>query len=47
VTWGASLDGMLLTQTDKTVVLSPKVSTISIFYGVSIIPRNEVELSPL
>lgn len=42
-----ALDGMLLSQTDKTVVLSPKVNTISIFYGVSIIPRNEVELSPL
>lgn len=42
-----ALDGMLLEQTDKIVVLSPKVNTISIFYGVSIIPRNEVELSPL
>jgi len=42
-----ALDGMLLSQTDKTVVLSPKVNTISIFYGVSIVPRNEVELSPL
>jgi len=42
-----ALDGMLLSQSDKTVVLSPKINTISIFYGVSIVPRNEVELNPM
>jgi len=42
-----ALEGMLLNQTDKTVILSPKINTISTFYGVSIIPRGEVELNPM
>ena len=42
-----ALEGVVLRQTDKTVVLSPKINTVSIFYGVSIVPRNEVELSPM
>jgi hypothetical protein len=42
-----TLDAAVLQQTDKTVIVSPKISTASLFYGVSIIPRNEVELSPL
>jgi hypothetical protein len=42
-----TLDGTVLQQTDKTVIVSPKISTAALFYGVSIIPRNEVELSPL
>jgi hypothetical protein len=42
-----TLEGALLAQTDKTVILSPKTSGFSLFYGISIIPRNEVELSPL
>ncbi len=42
-----TLEGTVLAQTDKTVILSPKTSTVSLFYGVSIIPKNEVELNPL
>jgi len=42
-----TLDGTVLQQTDKTVIVSPKIATGALFYGVSIIPRNEVELSPL
>jgi hypothetical protein len=42
-----TLDGTVLQQTDKTVIVSPKITTAALFYGVSIIPRNEVELSPL
>ena len=42
-----AMDGVVLGQTDKSVILSPKTNTISLFYGVSIIPRNEVEFSPL
>jgi hypothetical protein len=42
-----SLEGMLLGRTDKMVVLSPKINTVSIFYGISVIPSNEVELSPM
>jgi hypothetical protein len=42
-----TLDGTVLQQTDKTVIVSPKISTAALFYGVAIIPRNEVQVSPL
>jgi hypothetical protein len=40
-------EGTVLLQTDKTVIVSPKIATGALFYGVSIIPRNEVQVSPL
>lgn len=42
-----AMEGVLLGQTDKSVILSPKTNSAALFYGVSIIPRNEVEFSPL
>jgi hypothetical protein len=42
-----TFEGTVLSQTDKTVILSPKTSGFSLFYGINIVPKNEVELSPL
>jgi hypothetical protein len=42
-----AVDGVVLGQTDKSVILSPKTNTMSLFYGISIIPRSEVELNPM
>lgn len=40
-----TIEGLLLQQTDKTVIVSPKLG--GLFYGVSIILANEVELTPM
>src|SRR5262249_11787687 len=42
-----SMEGSLLSRTDKMVVLSPKINTVSVFYGISIVPSSEVELTPM
>ena len=42
-----AMEGVVLGQTDRSVILSAKTNTMSLFYGVSIIPRNEVELNPM